>query len=342
MEDKYLTLEQNICAARVFLNTFGFILEEVENLNEFSKVKIYDKSMDDVGELHFNNGKVMMIAKYRKGTLVANYDIAKIFGFVDIESDNSVFGQWSSKINFEIKNNYAIIDGEFLITCTADTEYGISCRCHPLINYQIPGKGNVTIKILRDGLTFGVEMGYENRNEKIQIRPWDDLNGFLLHNIKHGEYDEKKHSYPYRKYAGIFNGGSSQEYRDKLHVFLKESEYDKCLYYHNEYVTKINKDESSEAVIQKGLLMQKLDNDLIQKINDLRKLFLLDGISLLDNLISVCYDSYTDEELSALLGIKIKRMIYQDWTENLTDSYFGIGTENKFLSLEQQQKLLKK
>ena len=70
-----------------------------------------------------------------------------------------------------------------------------------------------------------------------------------------------------------------------------------CLCYHNEYVPKINKDESSEAVIQKGLLMQKLDNEPIRKINDLRQLLLIDDISLSDNLRSVCYDSYDDKEI---------------------------------------------
>ena len=61
MGEKYLTLEQNMCAARIFLNTFGFIMEDVSELNESSIIKIYDKSMNNIGQLCFNNGKVMMI-----------------------------------------------------------------------------------------------------------------------------------------------------------------------------------------------------------------------------------------------------------------------------------------
>ena len=38
MVEKYLTLEQNTCAARIFLNTFGLTLEDVSNINEFSKI----------------------------------------------------------------------------------------------------------------------------------------------------------------------------------------------------------------------------------------------------------------------------------------------------------------
>lgn len=340
MEEKYLTLDQNICAARIFLNTFGFILEDVNELDEFSKIKIYNKSMNIVGQLYFNKGKVMFSAKYKKSTLTANYDIAKVFGFVDIECDNALFGKWSSNINFQIQNDQNTnINGEFLIENNIDSQFGISCLCHPLINYQIPNKGNITIKILRDGLIFGLEIISENYNEKIHIRPSDDLSVFLLHDIKCGEYNSEKHGYPYRKYAGIFNGTNCGENKDKLHIFLTEEEYDKNLCYHDEYVPKIDNDNSSESLIQKGLLMQKLDNSLIEKVNELQKIMLIDDISLLDNLISVCYDSYTDEELNALLGIKKENIFYQNGAKNLTDSYFGMENESKLLSLKQRKQL---
>lgn len=38
MKEKYLTLEQNTCAAKIFLNTFGFILEDAQEINKFSKI----------------------------------------------------------------------------------------------------------------------------------------------------------------------------------------------------------------------------------------------------------------------------------------------------------------
>ncbi len=46
MVEKFLTLEQNICAARIFLNTFGLILENINKVNEFSKIKIFDKAVN--------------------------------------------------------------------------------------------------------------------------------------------------------------------------------------------------------------------------------------------------------------------------------------------------------
>ncbi len=43
MGEKYLTLEQNICAARIFLNTFGLTLENICGVNELKKIKILIK-----------------------------------------------------------------------------------------------------------------------------------------------------------------------------------------------------------------------------------------------------------------------------------------------------------
>lgn len=325
------------------MNTFGFILENASDINEFSNIQIYDKTMNTVGKLYFDNGKVMIQAKYSKGLLTASYDIAKIFSFVDMECGNGLFGQWSSKIDFQIENNDGInFNGEFLIGNTVDSQFGISCLCHPLINCVLPNKENVTIKILRDGLVFGGEIVSESYNERINISPCDKINGFLLHDIRSGKYDTERHGYPYRKYIGIFNGADRGENKDKLHVFLTEEEYNNSLNYYSAYVPKVEDKNSSKALIQKGTLMQKLDNSLVKRILDLRELLLIDDISLLDNLISVCYDGYTDEELRSLLGIEREKNVYQDGADKLVDSYFGIGKDNQFLSLEAQKRLLKR
>lgn len=339
MNEKYLTLEQNICAARVFLNTFGLILENTSEVNEFSKIKIFDKKLNTVGELHFNNNKVIMLANYNDSMLEASFDIAKIWGFVDRECGNALFGQWSSKIAFQIqKTNNIKLSGEFLIGCSADSEYGITCSCHPLINYKGPKKGNIILKILRDGSIFRLEIVAGENYEVINIRPWD----CLLHDIKKGKYDEEKHSYPYRKYAGIFNGAEIGENKDKLHVFLNEQEYHNQLAFRNEFPQKVGDDNSREILLQKGELMKDLDPNMFEKINELREVLSIGDISLLDNLVSVCYDSYTDEELSALLGVNRQKMIYQNGADSLVNSYYGIGISNCFFPLEAQKRIVKK
>lgn len=308
MNKTYLTLEQNICAARIFLNTFGLTLENVDEVNEFSKIKIFDKALNEIGELHFNNGKVIMSVNYNNSVLNASFDIAKMLEIIDPECKSAayaLFGEWSSKIDFKLKEQNGIkLSGEFLIISSIDTEFGVSCLCHPLINCEVPGKGNIILKILRDGSLFKLEIVAGENYETINVRPYDSLNGFLLHDIRKGKYDEKKYAYPYRRYAGIFNGAETGENKDKLHVFLNEEEDNNQLNFRSEFIPKVKSENSKENLLQKGRMMQELDPDMFEKIKKLRELLLIGDVSLLDNLISVCYDIHTDEELNALLGIK--------------------------------------
>lgn len=343
MEEQYLTYAQSISAARIFLNTFGFVLENVKSVDEFSRIKIFDKNVSEVGNLYFDSGKVVINTLYNNGDkLEASYDIPKIFGIVDIESNGALFGSWNSKINYQVQRQNGLkITGEFLVDASVDSEFGIKCLVHPILNCEVPGKGKINLKILRDGSTFCLEIKSDESYEIIDVRPWDNWNGYIRHDLKKGKYDEEKHAYSYRWYAGVFSAGSNEN-KNKLHVFLNEEEYGKELSYRNEFPLKDGKDNTRECLLQKGKLMKEIDPSMYKKIKELRKILLVDDISLLDNLVSVCYDSYTDEALEALLGVERQKMKYQDGTDNLIKSYFGTGENSQFLSLEEQKRLLNK
>lgn len=341
MKEKYLTLEQNTCAARIFLNTFGLTLGSVSDVNEFSKIKILDKAMNEVGELHFDNGKVIIAANYNNSVLDANFDVAKMFSFVDIENGNAFFGQWSSKIAFQVQKQDTVkLSGEFLIGSSADSEFGVSCLCQPLINCDVASKGTITLKIQRDGRAFGLKVTSGSYNETIDIIPWDNISGFIKHVISSGEYDPERYKHEYKKYTGVFPAGERDE--DRLHVFLSETQWDNQISFRNEFPLKAGDDESEALVIQKGMLMQELDPDMFEKIKNLREVLSIGDVSLLDNLVSVCYEGYTDEELSVLLGLNRQRMNYQNGADSLVKSYYEIGISNCFFPLEAQKSLLKK
>lgn len=335
MQDNYLNLAQNTCAARIFLNTFGFTIENVNDVSESSKIKVFDKEMNVAGKLYFDNGKVMIEAGYDNGILEANYDIPKMSDIIDRDCGNALFSEWKSVIKFKAKNIDKLkLSGEFLIDCTVDSEFGIKCKCHPLIKCEVPKKGEATLKILRDFSVFELNIQSGECEEKIRIRPSDYMNGFLIHKITIGEYNKEIHDYPYKKYAGIFCESKS---KDKLHVFLIEKKDTDIISYHNEWLPITEEKEYWKGVIQKGLLMQNLDPEMYERLQQLRQILTFWHISLLDNLISVCYDRYTDEALEALLGMKRIKMNYQDGADNLKESYFSLGKESRFLLSEQQK-----
>lgn len=331
MDEKNLTLAQNIHAARIFLNTFNLILENKEDINEFSEIKIFNKSKQEVGKLVFTKDKVMMFAQ-EDYILNAQYNLARAWGFVDIDSQSlikPIFGKWSSEIIFQVNwQNNIQLSGKFLLECSADSELGLSCLCHPLVNLEIPGQGKITLNILRDGSTFRMDLYTPKGQELIDVRPWDWLNGFFIHDIK----EKGKRTDAYRKYAGIFNGAEQGENQNKLHVFLKEEEKGRKIAYRSEFIPKIGDDNSKEILLQKGKLMHELDPEMYEKIAKVRNLFSLNNESILDNLIGVCYDSYTDEEINVLLGLKRNKNIYQDGRDNLKDSYFSLDNAS-FLGL---------
>lgn len=211
-----------------------------------------------------------------------------------------------------------------MVDASVDSEFDIKCLVHPLLKYEVPENGIINLKILRNGSTFCLEIKSNESYEIIDVRPWDNLNDYIRHDLKKGKYDEEKHAYPYRWYAGVFSVGSNEN-KNKLHVFLNEEEYNKELSYRNEFPLKVAEDNTREGLLQKGRLMKELDPSMYRKIQELRKILIIDDISLLDNLVSVCYDSYTNEALEALLGVERQKMKYQDEADSLIKSYFGTG-----------------
>lgn len=317
MKEKTMSYENSLRDARIFLNTFGLILED--GVSE--KLNIYDKNRTVVGTLSKIDNRINISADYNGMLLEADYYLPKIFAFVDIEDNDQLFGQWSSEIYFILKNEKLNINGEFLLSSSMDSEFGSKCVCHPIIRCDLAELGKIEFEILRRGKTFGLNFKTHNLKENIEIRPFDDLNGYIKHDILYGEYDFTRSSFPYRRYSGVFTGGTGE--KDKLHVFLHEEKYRESLDFKNGFVDKVTGDMSSSAIIQKGNLMKELDPDMYKKINVLYQVLRIEDFSLLDNLISVCYDSYADEEIFALLGIQRKKFVYQNGEEKLKEAYFS-------------------
>ena len=249
-----LNYKQNLCAARIFLNTFGFVLGESNEIDETSSIKIFNKNSNEAGFLSFDNGKVLILANYSNAVLTAYYDTPKIFGFKDTgfnkSSLSALFTERTSKISFTIDGtNRTNLSGVFLITSSMNTEFGVNCVCHPLICVDNFDGKRTTLKMLRNGLMFGLETQSRDYFEKIEVRPFDELNGFFLHDVRIGCDVENNYSYLSRKYSGIFNGAVIGEDSDKLHVFLQEEKCKRILNFYNNFVLKNDKGNSRKLVI---------------------------------------------------------------------------------------------
>lgn len=332
MQKKRLSSKECVPAARIFLNIFGLTLDNENNIKYNDKI---------VGNLFIVDDTITMKAEYNNATLDASFPIATECGFVDVEENNALFGEWNFPIKFEAKSNNIDYDGEMLFTCTADSEFGLNCLIHPEISIKLPQDGKINVKVQKDFnfFRYDIDKKESDYHEFASVSPWSSYS-YAMHQIKKGK--SEKYSYPYDFQSGIFPGAEAGEKKDLIHVFLSEKENDgeqeKYLSFHNEWVQKVGEDDSKKVVIQKGSLMQELDKSMFEKIKLIREILNIGNVSVLDNLVSVCYDSYSDEEVKALLGIDRQKMKYQDYSNNLIKAYFG----NSVLSNEQIKKFVKK
>ena len=336
MEKKFLNLEQTICGARIFLNIFDLKLEEYEVLDENSTLMVFNSLNHTVGNVSFKEGKILIAVNSSFGFLNASYDIPELNGIIDAESNNAKFAEWQSNIEFKIDNFVEELSGTFLLDSIIDTEFGISCRCHPLIEYKVDGRKIFELKMQRDLKTFAVYFMDGENIETIEISPYNGQH-FLEHTIKTGEYNSQKGGRPYEKGALVCT--KSEKETDELIGLSFEEKYGVQV---GDFIRESHTRKgttSREYTMQKGLLMQKIDPGMYTKLKYLRAFFLTKDVSLLDNLIAICYNSYSKGEIEALFGFPKKQIEFQDGAHNLTDSYFGIGRNNKFLSLEAQKKL---
>ncbi len=341
---QFLTLAQNTCAASVFLNLFGLILEERDTIDEFTELHIYDSSMTEIGNLRFNGGKVLMNATYPLGKLQASFPLAEATLFADHEGAKpgefkaipALHGSWRSDIQYQYtKPDGITFNGSAILESSIDTEFGLNCLCHFLLKCDHPELGKVTLKILRDGSFLRLDMLKGEAYENINFSPFG-RHGQILHDIFSGKSGTVM---PYRYNAGVFDMSESKNLEDKFQVFLLEKEYERVLNHRNEFIDKIANARPSQLIIQQGYLMQQLDPRTYARLDDLRKLLTMGNISLLDNLISVCFDSYTDEEIKALLNCE-RHKPYQNGLDNLIAAYFGLGKSSVFLPIEKHPQLL--
>lgn len=333
---QYLTLEQNICGARVFLNVFGLILENVEEINEFSKLKIFNTKGEEVGMLYFGNGKVNIIADSNFGKLNASYNIGSFSVLEDLE-DRALFAQWSNKIDYEVSSEDKLnFKGDMLIGCCMDTQLGIKCRTHSMMEYVENGK-QVIMKFMSDGHEFMYEIKDNNSQELLDMTV--GFRNSIIHIVIDGEYDESKHSFPYRKCNRIDR--KSKETGEILQILSWAERYNESLSYIEKDTPAIGDKYSEEASIQKGLLMQEINPNFVNKIEEIKNKFICEDVSLFENLVDISFASYTDKEVLALFGFDRKKVNYQNGADNLVDAYYGIGGDNKFLSPQNQKRLLK-
>ena len=325
-----LNLKQNLCVARVFLNIFGFYLEDVDKINSDSIIKIYNKKKNEVGYLYFEDDNIFIDANYTRGYLKASYKKAFIESYKDSLDSKKIYKKWSHKINFNIFDSYSKnIWGEFLVTTSIDNQSNKDCSCSAIINYKSKIDGDITLKIQRDEKLFDLLIKIKPIEEHMTI----DNNGSILHDKILGDYVKDRGYYRRRRVLV-----SSEEFnsKDKIQVSVLETELENIAESYTEEITKLGPELSKELLIQKGELMNKINSYFYGNIYLIQRSLMIDDIFILDNLISVCYDKMDDEIVKALFNLNKKKNVYQNGAGNLVDAYFNAEEKIETLSINKK------
>lgn len=318
-----LSLDQNIRSSIVFLEMFGLFLEKTENVNLGETLKIVDSTTSEVGSVLIEQEKISISAQTALGNLEASYKPTLASGFVDIESQRwPRFANWNTNIDYSINENQSSkIIGRIGIDCSMDDEFGIRCLCRPLLECWENDNKRMSLLFQRDGKTFGLDFTNGEYRESIELRPFDSMNGYLLHTIKAGEYDKEKGGYPFRKFSGVLQ--KSEVERGKLRTLNYTEEYDETIDVAHYSCDKTNKEYGKEDVVQMGLLMKTIDPDMYEKIAGVKKLLTAGNISLLDSFVNASLGSFSDVEVFSLLGIQ------RQPKKSVSETYFGLGNQFK-------------
>jgi hypothetical protein len=320
MEKKKLSYEQNVQAAILFLNMFDLYVEKKEEILIGDTLKIMTADEINVGFIGLGEDAISITSQTDLGFLTALYETSSFYGLADLECPG-FFVQWGTEINYSIaKNDIEKITGVSMIDCTMDTEFGTHFIGRQTLDYLVKENKVMSLKFMLDGEVFDAQFFCGDEHEIIEVRPHDDLNGFINHVIKKGE----KYPFQYRKISGIYSAGNKQRHQfislTMTEKFRKEYDIKRKIHNKIEYKESDGSDNSSGTIIKMGKIMQDLDPDMYEKIEYIRELLSAGNVSLLDSFISVSLGNYKAEEVQALLGTTLNPMKYAGTAKKL---YFG-------------------
>ena len=346
------SVNQNIVAAKVFLNAFGYNLDDNFDLLSYclkynglgdsyfkdGKVsinvkgddisfRVYDKNDNDVGEVYIKNGKIIIDVKHDDTILKASYKIPKV-----------TYGCWNNQIHFHLKNNGNETQGDYKLECLASVETGILCNCSVELTCKTKDNVENKIEIFNNGTFFRTVINNQDKHEDITVNIWDDWDPhYYAHIVTKGEMDENG-NYPYQVNSVIGNELGKDGKTGNIIFFMSKKEYDKEIAQYNVQIPRNKEDSNYQELIRIADNMRCFDPKIFDNIYMLQEPMMIGNTSVLQNLLSTCLDNYPNDVIYALLGIRKNNKFYQDNASTLVEAYFGTEEKSDFPKLLKQFK----
>ncbi len=316
-------MKGSIKVAQIVLNAFDLILEDSEK----KELEIYDKNNNIVGKLNDEDSRIKIYANYNNNILSAT--LLKFKLPTTIVERPGVLRRRPTTTDYCFRfilanGEKSYINGKFNIT-TYGNPANLRCACTLLLHY-VDANGK-KIQITSDG-SVPLQVNSEDNDSKevLRISVGNYTEKGIFHRVVRGKYP-KGHNY--RSCKALELTENTKDIKIKLlNKERKEEDGNVATYTYIKEFKEAKKYEKSyipkdEEIIQKGELAHEYDPTISTCLKKISELFQIGDVSLFNNIISMCFDDYSDKVFETLTGFE-REKFYQDKSQSLVEAYFGV------------------
>ena len=316
-------MKGSIKIAHIVLNAFDLILEDSEE----NELEIYDKKNNIVGKLDVETFKIKMNANFNNNVLSATLTTFRLPTTI-VEGPGVLRRRPPTTdycFSFNLtKSDQANISGRFNII-TYGNPANLRCACTLQLHY-VDSNGK-KIQITSDGsVPLQVNCKDNDSNEVLRIAVGNYTEKGIFHRVDTGKYP-KGHNY--RSCKALELTENTKDIKIKLlNKERKEEDGNVASYTYIKELKEAKKYEKSyiakdEELIQKGELAHEYDPTISTCLKKLSELLQIGDVSLFNNIISMCFDIYSDKVFETLTGFE-REKFYHDNSQSLVEAYFGV------------------
>ena len=268
---------------KTFLNLFHLALECDDPT--LQPINILNSDGTVVGILSMNNNEVEIRTQTAIGLLTA---------VANIEAPNHSF-HYFVQGDPDFKGNTQIVE--------MPNDIKNACRLHTTIQYKDKDGNDAELKVSEENALFIYTVEGKKYREELEIRPWGVIRPYMSHKVVKGDWSSKHPD-------GLENSlklvckdpNNPRNYLISITdttINGEEKEHDIQHYF------RVPDDQSKEAMIEKGIMIHRIDPDFAKKIQELIDLFKRGNVSFLENLIDASID-INMEAKRTMFGVPLK------------------------------------
>lgn len=305
----------NIQSSRVFLNAFGFVLQDSQG----KEIAICDRKNNPVGNLSTGNSKAIIEISSKDKDISMSANVTPYY--IDSGSIKHI-----NKIDFSFSNALSVVTGRMSF---ATMVFDSHCSCRSQMECSTTDGKKFKFSFNKKDSFFCVEIRNGDTTEKIYMNFTGKGHRGIIHETIIGEYNTLLRSFPSYEMVKVIGfeekSKSIMVIREKGKIKggiavpnIKRSTIPKKNFQN------LNKKETLNRVMMNAIyIMLKYDPALVEHISDIIMEFTANNVLLGESLVSMCYDNCDDDTISSVFGIERDMSFYQNGENCLDEAFFG-------------------